>query len=99
MEKAVVPKQVFATVFATVGVLLVIAIGAASSAAAQYRKQDDGYRYREYRGYSGQRPDFPRNARRDPNSYDGVRTGQPRTCGSQYMQYDPWGVPHGPYCN
>jgi hypothetical protein len=37
--------------------------------------------------------------RPDPNSFDGRRTGQPRTSGSNFMQYDPYGVPHGPYCN
>lgn len=37
--------------------------------------------------------------RRDPSSYDGVRTGQPRTCGSEFFRYDDRGVPTGPYCN
>jgi hypothetical protein len=80
---------------AALGVSLIVAVSTASPSAAQYRYQDGS----SYRGYSGQRPDFPQNARRDPNSYDGVRTGQPRTCGSQYMLYDSRGVPRGPYCN
>ncbi len=37
--------------------------------------------------------------RRDPSSYDGVRTGNPRTCGSDFFRYDDRGVPTGPYCN
>ena len=32
-------------------------------------------------------------------SLDGRVTGQPRTCGYDMMQYDPWGVPRGPYCH
>ncbi len=85
--------------FATLGAALIAAC-IASPGAARERNQDryDNTRYREYRSYQWQRPDAPRG-RRDPSSYDGVRTGQPRTCGSQYMLYDPWGVPHGPYCN
>ena len=39
------------------------------------------------------------HGRRDPSSYDGIRTGQPRTCGSDFFRYDDRGVPMGPYCN
>jgi len=44
--------------------------------------------------------DQPRvHGRRDPSSYDGIRTGNPRTCGSDFFRYDDRGVPMGPYCN
>ena len=72
-----------------------------SSGVARERNRDnsdDNDRYRNDRSYQGQR-DAPVRSRPDPNSYDGRRTGQPRTCGSNFMLYDPYGVPHGPYCN
>jgi len=34
-----------------------------------------------------------------PISLDGRNTGQPRTCGYDYFQYDNRGVPVGPYCH
>lgn len=86
---------------AVLAAALVTLTCAASSAAQRDRWQDryyDNERYREYRGYQAQR-DTPVRGRPDPNSYDGRRTGQPRTCGSNFMQYDAWGVPYGPYCN
>jgi hypothetical protein len=35
----------------------------------------------------------------DTTSLDGRTTGQPRTCGYDYFQYDSRGVPRGPYCH
>jgi hypothetical protein len=35
----------------------------------------------------------------DPNSYDGRRTGQPRTCGHDFFLRDGRGATTGPYCN
>ena len=73
----------------------------ATTADAQTRKS-----YRYYGGeiyqpgwnsYGSQQPRA--QGRRDPSSYDGVRTGQPRTCGSEFFRYDERGVPYGPYCN
>jgi hypothetical protein len=32
-------------------------------------------------------------------SLDGRTTGQPRTCGYDYFQYDSRGIPVGPYCH
>ena len=79
-----------------------IAICVTSSSFAQQRNRngsdDHNFRYRDYRSYQGQR-EAPVRGRYDPNSLDGRRTGQPRTCGSDFMLYDPYGVPHGPYCN
>ena len=95
-------KRVFATRGPSLGAALVAAVCIASPGAARERNQDRSYdndRYRAYRSYQGQRPDAPRRGVYDPNSYDGRRTGQPRTCGSDFMLYDSWGVPHGPYCN
>jgi Ni/Co efflux regulator RcnB len=50
------------------------------------------------RNYDRQRSDTPRG-QYDPNSYDGRRTGQPRTCGHDFFIYDDQGTPMGPYCN
>ncbi len=35
----------------------------------------------------------------DPTSYDGRRTGQPRTCGHDFFLRDGRGGTTGPYCN
>lgn len=67
-------------------------------------------RYREYYGdnyrsgnsYGSTQQQYNSGALRgrpDPSSYDGRRTGQPRTCGHDFFQYDDRGVPSGPYCN
>jgi hypothetical protein len=37
--------------------------------------------------------------RADSTSLDGRVLGWPRTCGHDYMQYDFYGVPVGPYCH
>ena len=90
-------------------VIAVTAIAAttlfASSAGARDRYyNDDRYRAR-YDRVAPQQNNYnygygPRvNGRRDPNSYDGYRTGNPRTCGSDFFRYDDKGVPYGPYCN
>jgi hypothetical protein len=34
-----------------------------------------------------------------PRSLDGRNTGRTRTCGSEVLQYDGFGVPYGPYCH
>jgi hypothetical protein len=34
-----------------------------------------------------------------PRSLDGKNTGRTRTCGSEVLQYDGFGVPYGPYCH
>jgi hypothetical protein len=93
-----------------VAVLAVTAIAAttafSSSAGARDRYYDEGYRGR-YERVAPQQNNYnynygygPRvNGRRDPNSYDGYRTGNPRTCGSDFFRYDERGVPYGPYCN
>ena len=85
---------------AILGAALIAACVTSSGVARERNRDgsDDNYRYRNYRSYQGQQ-DAPVRGRPDPNSFDGRRTGQPRTCGSNFMQYDPYGVPHGPYCN
>lgn len=74
----------------------------AMSADAQVRTRNihDG-RYRTYQNYQNDRSQYggPSRSRPDPNSYDGRRTGQPRTCGHDFFIYDSQGVPTGPYCN
>ncbi len=73
----------------------------ATTADAQSRKSRNYYGGETYQpnwnyGWSqGSRV----QGRRDPSSYDGVRTGQPRTCGHNFFVYDDRGVPTGPYCN
>ena len=73
----------------------------ATTADAQSRRsnryQGDSYQY-GWNSYGWQQSNRVQG-RRDPSSYDGVRTGQPRTCGHNFFQYDDRGVPTGPYCN
>jgi hypothetical protein len=90
--------------FALTAALAVAAIAFTATAAdAQSRKS-----YRQYYGGDSYQPNWntygwnqaPRvHGRRDPSSYDGYRTGNPRTCGSDFFRYDERGVPYGPYCN
>lgn len=73
-------------------------------ADAQDRRYRDGYygdNYRYGNSYGdSQRQNYgERRGQRDPSSLDGRRTGQPRTCGFDFFQYDNRGVPSGPYCN
>lgn len=73
---------------------------AATAADAQTRKSKRYYggdTYYQQNNYGWNQPRV--HGRRDPSSYDGVRTGQPRTCGSDFFRYDDRGVPMGPYCN
>jgi hypothetical protein len=74
-----------------------------ASADAQTRREryGDNYYYNDnYRAYGSTRNNTGAvRGRYDPNSYDGRRTGQPRTCGSDFFRYDREGVPYGPYCN
>ena len=70
---------------------------------AQYRYRDgyygDNYRYGNSYGDTQRQYYGERRGQRDPSSLDGRRTGQPRTCGFDFFQYDNRGVPSGPYCN
>jgi hypothetical protein len=71
----------------------------ADAQSRRYRYSGDGYQYGyQYQGQS-QYADRVRQGRPDPNSYDGRRTGNPRTCGYDFFRYDNRGVPSGPYCN
>ena len=76
---------------------------AALPADAQQRtKNTNDGRYRYDRGYRNDGSQYNSGAARsrpDPSSYDGRRTGQPRTCGHDFFIYDNQGVPSGPYCN
>ncbi len=91
------------TSFAALAVMAVAATTlVAPSAGARDRYYDRGYRTHRYdRVVPPQYYDYgPRvHGRRDPSSYDGYRTGNPRTCGSDFFRYDDQGVPYGPYCN
>jgi hypothetical protein len=65
---------------------------------AEARRKND-YRYDEDR-YSAQ-PGWAGKQQRSaqPLSLDGRNTGRTRTCGSDVLQYDGYGVPFGPYCH
>ena len=54
---------------------------------------------RDYQGYDRQRSAPVPRGQRDPNSLDGRRTGQPRTCGHDFLLRDGRGSTTGPYCN
>lgn len=87
--------------FALTSALAIAAVAlTASTADAQTRKAKRYYgeNYQNYQ-YGGNYNPNPVHGRRDPSSYDGYRTGQPRTCGSDFFRYDDRGVPMGPYCN
>jgi hypothetical protein len=86
--------------------LLAIAAIATSTptapADAQTRKNDNYYYYGDnnYRTYGHQQYNSGAvRGRYDPNSYDGRRTGQPRTCGHDFLLRDGRGSTTGPYCN
>jgi hypothetical protein len=88
--------------FALTAALAVAATALAATAAdAQTRKSKryygDNYQYGG--NYNNWQQPNQVHGRRDPSSYDGYRTGQPRTCGSDFFRYDDRGVPMGPYCN
>ncbi len=63
-----------------------------------YRYSGDSYQSNA-NAYGWQQNSNRVQGRRDSSSYDGIRTGQPRTCGHSFFQYDDRGVPTGPYCN
>jgi hypothetical protein len=54
---------------------------------------------RDYQNYDRQRSAPVRRGQYDPSSYDGRRTGQPRTCGHDFFLRDGRGATMGPYCN
>ena len=90
--------------------LAALAVAAITTTALMTPSDAQDRRYREYYGdnyrygnsYGTAQQQYNSGAvrgRADPNSYDGRRTGQPRTCGHDFFQYDDRGVPSGPYCN
>jgi len=89
------------------GFALIAALAIGSAAFAMTATTADAKSKKTKRTYAVQQPywnangwDQPRvHGRRDPSSYDGIRTGNPRTCGSDFFRYDDRGVPMGPYCN
>ena len=54
---------------------------------------------RDYQNYDRQRTAPVARGQYDPSSYDGRRTGQPRTCGHDFFLRDGRGATVGPYCN
>ena len=91
------------TSLAALAVAAIATTALMAPANAQDRRYRDGYygdNYRYGNTYeSRQYTAGERRGQRDPNSLDGRRTGQPRTCGFDFFQYDNRGVPSGPYCN
>lgn len=87
---------------ASLAVAVIFTTTLAAPADAQtrrYRSSQDGYQYGDQYQGQWQYGEQVRRGRPDPNSYDGRRTGQPRTCGHNFFLYDDRGVPTGPYCN
>jgi hypothetical protein len=91
--------------FAALAALALIAT-MASPVSADTRGKKNTYRQyqnygQSYGQYYGEQPYTTGRARSrpDPSSYDGRHTGQPRTCGHNFFQYDIEGVPVGPYCD
>ncbi len=85
---------------ALAAVALIAAMG--SPLSADTRSKKNTYRqHQNYDQYYGNQQYTTGRARSrpDPSSYDGRRTGNPRTCGSNFFQYDIEGVPVGPYCD
>jgi hypothetical protein len=87
-------------ILAAVAMSTMVTLTVSAPVAHARDRYDEGPRYRNYRvvpqvfdSYGAVR------SRRDPSSLDGRRTGQPRTCGSNFFRYDGHGVPVGPYCN
>ena len=58
----------------------------------EHRYDED--RYAAQRGWGGKE-----QGSAQPRSLDGRNTGRTRTCGSEVLQYDGFGVPYGPYCH
>ncbi len=86
------------TAFATVALIA----ATISPLSADTRSKKNTYRqYQNYdQPYGNQQYTTGRaRSRPDPSSYDGRRTGNPRTCGSNFFRYDIEGVPVGPYCD
>jgi hypothetical protein len=65
-------------------------------AEARVKKEHryDENRYAAHRGWEGNK-----QGSAQPRSLDGRNTGRTRTCGSEVLQYDGFGVPYGPYCH
>ena len=84
--------------FALTSAFAIAAIAIVATAAdAQTRKAKRHYEDSYYGGNLNWQQPNQVHRRRDPSSYDGYRTGQPRTCGSDFLRYDNRGVPYGPY--
>jgi hypothetical protein len=102
LDDAHTSKEAAMKGFALIAALTVAATALAATAAdAQTRKSKRYYggdTYYQQNWNSGWNQPYV-HGRRDPSSYDGYRTGNPRTCGSDFFRYDDRGVPMGPYCN
>ncbi len=87
------------TALATVA--LVVTMVSPLAAETRSKKTTTYRQYQDYGQYRGDQPYTTGRARSrpDPSSYDGRRTGQPRTCGHDFFVYDIEGVPNGPYCD
>lgn len=90
------------TGFAVLAVTAVTTMSLIAPADAQNRAYRDAYgdNYRSggHYGASQQYATGERRGRPDPTSYDGRRTGQPRTCGHDFFIYS-GRTTVGPYCN
>ena len=86
--------------FAALAIVTIVTATTFAPSVQARDRYEDGYRYRNHRVAPQVYESFGAvRSRRDPSSLDGRRTGQPRTCGSNFFRYDGHGVPVGPYCN
>jgi hypothetical protein len=98
LQEAAMKKGFALTAALAIAATTFIATAADAQSRRSYRYYGGESYQPNWNAYGGQQDTRARGVR-DPNSYDGRRTGQPRTCGSDFFRYDDRGVPTGPYCN
>ena len=91
-------KTGFAVLAATATVTLLPVAPADAQSKAYRAYYGDGYRSGGSYGSAQQYATGEKRGRPDPTSYDGRRTGHPRTCGHDFFIYS-GRTPVGPYCN
>jgi hypothetical protein len=95
-------ETMFKTGLAAIVVTAIATMVLTAPADAQSRKYRDGGDYYRsgaaYGSASQQYMSGEKRGRPDPTSYDGRRTGQPRTCGHDFFIYSGRATA-GPYCN
>jgi hypothetical protein len=88
-------KSIAAAVCA-VAIITTSYLVAPAGARVKKEHRHDEDRYAAQQGWGGKEQG---SAQPQPRSLDGRNTGRTRTCGSEVLQYDGFGVPYGPYCH